>query len=228
MSWLDDLETRRMTAKKNFDISVLNTGYKEFNEALGVGGIPIGKIIDIAGHVDVGKTSLTLDIIKEAINSELSTVLLDLDNSFDAQYAIGRGVKTAELLVFRPDSSRPQDLLVALESLINDGLIKVLVIDSISSFGGNISTVLEGLTKLITNKDITVVLTSQIRHNYEDARDYKTPYMKVINRYANIRVMLRKITSIRHEHIIIGRKVTVDIYKNSVANPKSTETEIYF
>ena len=227
MDWLENLEKKRLEQKKNFEISVISTGYEEFDKVLGVKGIPRGKIIEIAGHAGVGKTALILDIVAQAQMKDLNVVYLDLDRKFDAEFATNRAVKCEELLIFRPDPEKPENTIEALEHLIIFNLIDVIVFDTISAFGDGMVSLLAELEKMIANTKITVILSSQIRNNFEDPRDYNTPYMKVLNQYSNVRIMLKKIESIKHAGILIGKRVSIDIYKNCLANPKSTEIEIY-
>ena len=228
MDWLENLEKKRLEQKKNFEISVISTGYEEFDKVLGVKGIPRGKIIEIAGHAGVGKTALILDIVAQAQMKDLNVVYLDLDRKFDAEFATNRAVKCEELLIFRPDPEKPENTIEALEHLIIFNLIDVIVFDTISAFGDGMVSLLAELEKMIANTKITVILSSQIRNNFEDPRDYNTPYMKVLNQYSNVRIMLKKIESIKHAGILIGKRVSVNIYKNCLAHPKSTDIEIYF
>jgi len=228
MDWLENLENKRRENKKNFSIEVIPSGYEEVDKALGVKGVPRGKIIEIAGHAGVGKTALILDIIAQAQMKELNVVYLDLDRKFDAEFATNRAVKCEELLIFRPDPDKPENTIEALEHLIICNLIDVIVFDTISAFGDGMVSLLAELEKLIVNTKTTIILASQIRENWQDPRDYNTPYMKVLNQYSNIRMMLKKIESIKHAGILIGKKVSVNIYKNCLAHPKSTDIEIYF
>jgi recombination protein RecA len=227
LSWLEKLEKERLNTKKNIIIEAISTGYDDLNSALGVNGIPRGKIIEIAGHPKVGKTALALDIVAHAQMKNLQIIYFDLDEKFDTEFAYNRGVKLDDLLVFRPDKSKPENTIVVLKQLINDGLIDLIVIDTISQFESGIELFLTEITKLIAGTKVTVVLTSQIRNNFDDPRDYNTPFMKVLNEYSNIRMMLKKIETLSHDGIFIGKRVSVNIYKNCLSHPKTTDIEIY-
>lgn len=225
--WLDKFEKNRLENKKSFTIEVIPSSYEELDRAFGVGGLPRGKIIEISGGAGVGKTALLLDIVASAQAQGLNVVYLDLDRKFDRQFAENRAVKCDELLVFQPDPKKPENLTKALNQLILGNLVDVIVFDTISSFGDGILNILQELVKDIVGTKITVLIASQIRENFEDPRDYNTPYMKVLNQYSNIRMYLKKIETLKHKDILIGKRVSVDIYKNLLSHPRSAEIEIY-
>jgi recombination protein RecA len=225
--WLEKWEQKRLQHSKVFDLEVIPTSYPEFDRALGVGGIPRGKIVEVAGHAGVGKTALILDIVAQAQAKNLQVVYLDLDHKFEAEFAFNRAVKLNELLIFQPDPKNIDNLILALKSFIEKNLADIIVIDTISACGEGMVNLLMELTKAIAGTKITLLLASQIREKWQDPRDYNTPFMKVLNQYSNIRIMLKKIESLKHEDIFIGKKVSVDVYKNCLAHPKSTDIEIY-
>ena len=90
-----------------------------------------------------------------------------------------------------------------------------------------IEKILADISQIISGTKTTILLASQIRANFEDPRDYNTPYMKVLNQYCNVRMYLKKIESLKHDGILIGKHVEVNVYKNSLYHPKSTSIEIY-
>ena len=225
--WLENLEKKRLEGRKTFELEVISTGYEEIDSALGVKGIPRGKIVEIAGHPSVGKTALILDIVAQAQAKGLNAIYMDLDHKFDKQFAMNRAVKCDELLIFRPDPMKPENTIAALKQLLCDGLIDLVVFDSISMYKEGIEKVLAETSKILAGTKITIILASQIRNNFEDPRDYNTPFMKVLNQYCNIRIMLKKMETLKHKDIMIGKRVEVNIYKNVMAHPKSTDIEIY-
>jgi len=227
MDWLTKLEQARTEQKKSFILDIIPTSYSELDKALGVWGIPRGKIVEISGHAGVGKTALLLDIVAQAQEHGLNVVYMDLDRKFDAEFAKNRAVKCEDLLVFQPDATKPENTLKALEALMKANLIDLIVFDTISAYGDGITEILQGLAKNIAGTKITILLASQIRQSFEDPRDYNTPYMHLLNQYCNIRIMLKKIESIKHDSILIGKRIAVDVYKNVMAHPRTTEIEIY-
>lgn len=227
MDWLDKFEKARLTQTKDFTIDIIPTSYLQLDEILGVGGIPREKIVEIAGESGAGKTALVLDIVASAQENNLNVVYLDLDRKFDKEFATIRKVKCDDLLIFRPDANNPKNISLALRELISKHLVDVVVFDSISQLGEGIPFILQEIARDIIGTKVTVILTSQIRQG-EHYNDYKTPYMASLNQYCNIRMMLEKTVSIKHQDILIGKKVSVDIYKNAMSEPKTTEIEIYF
>lgn len=227
MDWLSKLEEQRLNQPKKFDSSLIITTYPDLDKIIG-GGIPSGKIIEIAGHPGVGTSTLVLDIVASAQKTSKHVLFLDLDRKFDAEYATAHEVRCDELSVFRPDPTKPENTVIAVRELVSKGLIDVIVVDSISMYGDGMVELLQEFTKLQSTNNVTVILTSQLRHNFDDPRDYKTAHMKVLNQYCNVRIMLKKVESIKIDNILIGRRVSVDVYKNSVVHPNSTEIEIYF
>ena len=226
MDWLDKFEKARLTQTKDFTIDSIPTSYTQLDEILGVGGIPRGKIIEIAGAPGVGKSALILDIITKAQEKELNVAYFDLDRGFSKEFAILRDVKCDDLLIFRPPENK--SIPAALNKMIAMNLVDVVVFDSISQLGEDIPFVLQELAKDIVGTKVTVILASQLRHNFDDPRDYKTPFMPTLNQYCNVRIMLKKVESIKHGEILIGRKLDINVYKNDLFYPKTCEIELYF
>ena len=225
MDWLKESEDKRFEPK-TLQIDVIPTIYDEFNIAIGIGGIPKGKIIEISGMSKSCKSALLLDIVASAQKLDISPIYLDTDCKFDSAWAKEREVDCDNLLVFRPDPKTPERTVEAIQKLADSGLFYLIIIDSISNYGDQMEVLLSNLEKIIANTNLTVIMSSQIRHNFEHPRDYKTPYMKILNQYCNIRMYIKPIESIKHCGILIAKKVSLDIYKNSLANPKSTEFTI--
>jgi len=226
--WLDRLERIRLERKKDFVIDVIPTTYPELDTALGLGGLPRGKIIEISGASSVGKTSLVFDVISKAQSDGLQVLYFDIDRKFEKEYANERKVKCDEMLVFRPDITQPLNTILAIREFINGNLVDVIIFDTISAFGDSITDVLNELSKVIIGTNVTVILLSQIRHCYEDPRCYKTPHMLVLNKNCHIRLLMKKIGTIKESGVLIGKAVSVDIYKNTMFHPSSTEIEMYY
>ena len=124
--WLDKYEKARLEQRKVFTLDVIPTAYSELDDAIGVKGIPRGKITEIAGHSSVGKTALVLDILAQAQARGLNVVYMDLDRKFDKQFALYRAIKLDELLIFRPDPQQAQNTVDALKKMIEQNLIELL------------------------------------------------------------------------------------------------------
>lgn len=227
MDWLEKFEKSRLQQKKDFFMEVIPSTYSTLDKELGCWGIPRGKVIEISGGAGIGKTALLLDIVASAQSKDLNVVYLDLDRKFDRTFAENRGIKIDNLLIYRPEPSQPENLIIALRSFIQQNLVDVIVFDTISAYGDGMINIFQELVKDIAGTKITVLLASQIRENFEDPRDYNTPYMKILNQYCNIRLFMKKIESLKHCGIFIGKKVAIDIYKNTLYHPSSTEIEIY-
>lgn len=227
MDWLDKAEQRKRDRKKEFILDVIPTSYFPLDIALGVGGIPKGKIIEIAGMAKSGKTTLIYDILAKAQHLGLIPIYLEPDCKFEQEWAWERKVNCDEMLIFQPDPRYPEKTILAVKTFIEKGLADIIVIDTISNYGDGMELLLRELSNLITNTKVTIIIASQIRENFHHPRDYKTPYMKVLNQYSNIRIMLKVVESIKEGLLLIGKKIDVDVYKNCMFHPRTTQIEMY-
>lgn len=225
--WLDDAEKKRLERSKDFSIDVISTSYLDLDNALG-GGLPYGKIIELSGQKGSCKSAIIQDMMAQAQAKELGVVYLDADRKFDAKFAHARGVRIQELLIFQPDPLQPDKTIEAIKLLVETNQIQFIVIDSISMYGDGCDDILRSISKLITTYKIIILITSQIRNNFEHPRDYRTPYMKILNEYCNIRMNLKQVESIKANHVLIGKRIEVDVYKNVITHPKSFQMEVYF
>lgn len=224
MEWLDDLEQERFKVKKNFKIKSISTGYDELNDALGVRGIPIGKIIDIAGGAGVGKTALTLDIIKNAQDKDKTVLYFDIDREFEAQFAQERGVDCTKLMVYQPEPNT-KNIIQAIEMMVKDNLVDVIVFDTVSSLRGSIIEYLPKLQQLAAEYYTTFLLLSQVRADRQG--HYRTVGMGALNTYCDIRMMLSVKNAIKYEGMLIGKNIDIDIYANRLFGRNKTDIELY-
>jgi recombination protein RecA len=233
--------------KPRVDVGIVPTGSLGLDHALGVGGLPRGRIIEIFGPESSGKTTLTLHVIAEAQKMGGICAFIDAEHALDPEYAKKLGVKTGELLVSQPDHGE-QALEIA-ESLVRSGKIDVLVVDSVaaltpkdeiegdmgaSHMGKQARLMSQALRKLtaITAKSKTVVIfINQIRMQIGVmfGNPETTPGGKALKFYTSVRIDIRKIAQIKKGEDIVGARTKAKVVKNKVAAPfKATEFDIMY
>jgi recombination protein RecA len=231
----------------NIDVNTLPSGALSLDIALGVGGYPRGRIIEIFGPEASGKTTLSLHAVAEAQKKGGICAYIDVENSLDPNYAQKIGVKTNDLLLSQPDYA--EQALEITETLVRSGSIDVVVIDSVAALvpkaeiegemidvqmGAQarlMSKALRKLTAAINKSKTIVIFVNQIREKigFVLGNPEVTPGGKALKFYASIRLEVRRIESIKNGGDIIGNKVRIKLVKNKVAPPfKRTEVEIIF
>lgn len=229
------------------DIGVVPTGSIGLDHALGVGGLPRGRIIEIFGPESSGKTTLTLHIIAEAQKTGGICAFIDAEHALDPEYAKKLGVKTDDLLVAQPDTGE-QALEIA-ESLVRSGKIDVIVIDSVAALtpkdeiegdmGAHhvgkqarlMSQALRKLTAIVNKSKTIVIFINQIRMQIGVmfGNPETTPGGKALKFYTSVRIDIRKIASIKKGEDVVGARTRVKVVKNKVAAPfKQTEFDIVY
>ena len=229
------------------DISVVPTGSIGLDYALGVGGLPRGRIIEIYGPESSGKTTLTLHVIAEAQKQGGICAFIDAEHAMDPEYAKKLGVNINELLISQPDHGE-QALEIA-ESIVRSGKVDVLVIDSVAALtpkdeiegdmgahhvGKQARLMSQALRKLtaIANKSKTVIIfINQIRMQIGVmfGNPETTPGGKALKFYASVRVDIRKTAQIKKGEEVVGSRTKVKVVKNKVAAPfKVTEFDIIY
>ena len=224
-------------------VEVIPTGNILIDRALGVGGFPRGRIIEIFGPESSGKTTLTLTVIAQAQKKGGLAAFIDVEHALDPQYARRVGVDLDELLISQPSSG--EEALRICEGLIRSNALDVLVLDSVAALvtkaelEGDIGDVTMGaqarlmsaalrkLTALISRARTTCIFTNQIREkigvmfgNLET-----TPGGKALKFYSSIRVDIRRISAIKQsDGTVTGNRTRVKVVKNKVA-PPFTEAE---
>jgi recombination protein RecA len=233
----------RLGSADQLDVEVIPTGNILIDKALGVGGFPRGRIIEVFGPESSGKTTLTLTVVAQAQKRGGLAGFIDVEHALDPAYAKKLGVKVDELLVSQPSSG--EEALRICETLVRSNALDVIVVDSVAALvtkaelEGEIgdttvgaqarlmSAALRKLTALISKASTVVIFTNQIREKIGVmfGNPETTPGGKALKFYASVRCDIRRIGAIKQaDGTVTGNRTKIKIVKNKVA-PPFTEAE---
>lgn len=251
---LDDIQTKfgegsliKLGDAPKVDIAAIPSGSIGLDNALGIGGIPKGRIIEVYGPESSGKTTLALHIIAESQKQGGICAFIDAEHALDPVYAKNIGVKTEELLVSQPDTG--EQALEITESLVRSGKLDVIVIDSVAALtprdeiegemGAHhvgkqarlMSQALRKLTAIVAKSGTTVIFINQLRMKIGVmfGSPEVTPGGKALKFYSSVRLDVRRIAQIKKGDAVVGGRVRVKVVKNKVAAPfKQTEFDLMY
>lgn len=237
----------RLGDKPNIEVEAISSGSLTLDIALGVGGYPRGRIIEIYGPESSGKTTLTLHAIAEAQKMGLTCAFVDAEHAFDPVYAKNLDVKNDDLIISQPDSG--ESALEIADTLVRSGAVDLLIVDSVAALVPQaeldgamsdnqmglqarlMSKALRKLTGSISKTNCTVIFINQIRMKIGVmfGSPETTTGGNSLKFYASVRIDIRRTGQIKDKEEVVGNETKIKIVKNKVAPPfKIAECEIIY
>ena len=237
----------KLGERPRVDVDVIPSGSLLIDQALGVGGYPKGRIIEIYGPESSGKTTLALHAIAEAQKKGGTAAFVDAEHSIDPVYARNLGVNIDELILSQPDSG--EQALEIVQLLANSGGVDIIVVDSVAALvpqaeldgamGDNsvglqarlLSKAMRKLAGILNTNECTVIFINQLREKVGViyGNPETTTGGRALKFYASVRLDIRRAEAIKDGSTIIGNTVNVKVVKNKVAPPfKNTQVDIIY